>query len=184
MPKVVDHDEMRADLAARCVEAFADHGYGNINMRTLAEAAGTSTGSLYHYFGSKAALFRHVVEGVSEQDVSEGTRLLIQAFPEPRARLEPLLQLVFAQLSRLAKHFRVVSEFAIHPDNPGDAWLGLMQESRSRYLAALAETLEVDEEEKLDMVLLTICGLSLRAMCGDPTTDIAPVVRQLEKVLA
>lgn len=183
MPKVVDHDAMRASLAKQCVDAFASHGYGNISMRTLAEAAGTSTGSLYHYFGSKAGLFRQVVAVVSEQDISEGTRLLVGAIPDPRERLEPLLQFVFAQSTRLANHFRVIAEFAIHPDNPGEEWLALMQGSRARYLDALRSALEIEDEAKLDMVLLTICGLTLRSMCGDPTTSVEPVVGQLRKVL-
>lgn len=174
---------MRASLAQECVEAFASHGYGNISMRTLAEAAGTSTGSLYHYFGSKAGLFRHVVTVVSEQDISEATRLLVNTVPDPRDRLEPLLQFVVAQSTRLANHFRVISEFSMHPDNPGEEWLALMQGSRARYLEALRTALEIEHDAQVDMVLLTICGLTLRTMCGDPTTSVDPIVAQLRKVL-
>lgn len=174
---------MRDAIAKQCIDAFALRGYGNISMRTLAEAANTSTGTLYHYFGSKAVLFRHVVSTVAAHDIAEGSRLLVQAFSNPEDRLLPLLQFVALQMSRLATHFRVLAEFSIHPDNPGDAWLELMTESRKRYIGALRETLETDDDAKVDLVLLTICGLVLRSMCGDPTTELGPVVAQLKKVM-
>ena len=184
MPKVVDHDAMRDELAERCVDAFAEAGYGRSSMRTLAEAAGASTGTLYHYFPNKSALFQHVVTQVVQQDISEASRLLVAMYPDPAERLEPLVQFVGAAIPRLASHFRVLNEYAMHPDNPGESWTALMQESRGRYLDALRVALEVDDLARLDMVLLTICGMVLRAMCGDPTsTDLDVVVAQLRRLL-
>ncbi len=183
MPRKIDHPQMRDALAKRCVAAFAQHGYGSVSMRTLAEIAQTSTGTLYHYFGSKASLFRHVVTVVSELDMAEGSRVLVQAFPDPQDRVEPLMLFVFGQMSRLATHFRVLAEFSIHPDNPGEPWLHLMQESRRRYLDAFRTALQLDDDAKIDIALLTICGLVLRTMCGDPSTDPGPVIEKLREVL-
>ncbi len=184
VPKLVDHEAMRDTLAGRCVEAFAERGYGRSSMRTLAQAADTSTGTLYHYFPNKSALFQHVVERVASQDIAEATQLLIAAYDDPAERIRPLMQFVVAATPRLAEHFRVLNEFAIHPDNPGEVWSALMAESRGRYLAALRDALEVEDEARLDMVLLTICGMVLRAMCGDPaSTDLDAVVAQLERIL-
>jgi len=185
MPKVVDHDAMRDDLASRCVEAFAERGYGRSSMRSLAEVAGVSTGTLYHYFPNKSALFHHVVERVARQDIAEASHLLVAAYDDPAERVKPLMQFVGAAIPRLAEHFRVLNEFCIHPDNPGEAWTVLMQESRGRYLDALRVALEIEDEARLDMVLLTICGMVLRAMCGDPvSTDVNAVVAQLERILS
>ena len=72
----------------------------------------------------------------------------------------------------------------MHPENPGESWTVLMQESRQRYLDALQVALEIDDVERLDMVLLTICGMVLRAMCGDAkSTQTAAVAAQLERLL-
>lgn len=185
MPKIVDHEAMRDGLAERCVEAFADQGYGRSSMRSLAEAAGVSTGTLYHYFANKSALFQHVVERVARLDIGEASQLLVAVYADPAERVRPLMQFVAAAIPRLASHFRVLNEYSIHPDNPGEVWTALMQESRGRYLDALRVALEVEDEARLDMVLLTICGMVLRAMCADPTsTDVDAVVLQLERLLS
>ena len=176
---------MRDVLAERCVDGFAEAGYGRSSMRSLAAAAETSTGTLYHYFPNKAALFEHVVARVVHQDISEASKLLVAAYEDPAERVQPLLQFVALAIPRLASHFRVLNEYAMHPENPGESWTALMQESRGRYLDALQTALEIEDEARLDMVLLTICGMVLRAMCGDAaSTNVDAVVAQLERLLA
>lgn len=181
---MVDHEAMRDSLAERCVDGFAEAGYGRSSMRSLAAAAETSTGTLYHYFPNKAALFEHVVSRVVHQDISDASQLLVAAYENPADRVQPLMQFVALAIPRLASHFRVLNEYAMHPENPGESWTVLMQESRQRYLDALQVALEIDDVARLDMVLLTICGMVLRAMCGDPTsTQTAAVAAQLERLL-
>jgi TetR/AcrR family transcriptional regulator, transcriptional repressor of aconitase len=68
MPKVVDHDAHRRDLAAQAAEVFSERGYSALGMRELAEALGVSKSSLYHYFPGKEALFRAATEHVVDQD--------------------------------------------------------------------------------------------------------------------
>lgn len=57
MPKIVDHDALRADLARRAIPVFQEHGYHGIGMRRIAEALGVPKSSLYHYFPTKQDLF-------------------------------------------------------------------------------------------------------------------------------
>ena len=57
MPKIVDHDAYRNELAARAVEVFRRRGYAGIGMREMAKELGISKSALYHYFASKEALF-------------------------------------------------------------------------------------------------------------------------------
>lgn len=57
MPKIVDHDALRADLARRAIPVFQAHGYHGIGMRKIAEALGVPKSSLYHYFPTKQDLF-------------------------------------------------------------------------------------------------------------------------------
>lgn len=57
MPKIVDHDALRADLARRAIPIFQEHGYNGIGMRKIAEALGVPKSSLYHYFPTKQDLF-------------------------------------------------------------------------------------------------------------------------------
>lgn len=57
MPKIVDHDALRADLARSAIPVFQAHGYHGIGMRKIAEALGVPKSSLYHYFPTKQDLF-------------------------------------------------------------------------------------------------------------------------------
>jgi AcrR family transcriptional regulator len=57
MPKVVDHEKLRAELAEGAAELFLRRGYSALGMREIAERLGVSKSALYHYFPSKRALF-------------------------------------------------------------------------------------------------------------------------------
>ena len=56
MPKVVDHEERRADLAAALWRLASRDGLEAITVRRVAEEAGWSTGALVHYFADKEEL--------------------------------------------------------------------------------------------------------------------------------
>ena len=56
MPKVVDHEERRAELAAAVWRLASREGLEAITVRRVAEEAGWSTGALVHYFAGKEEL--------------------------------------------------------------------------------------------------------------------------------
>ena len=69
MPKIVDVEQYRKELLLKSAELFAEKGYADMTTRELAQGLGVSTGTLYHYFPSKAALFEQLVEEMCQQDV-------------------------------------------------------------------------------------------------------------------
>lgn len=69
MPKIVDHDQYRRELLNRCFDLFAEKGYSTITMRQIAKGLDVSTGTLYHYFSSKEAIFEQLVEEMIQQDM-------------------------------------------------------------------------------------------------------------------
>jgi AcrR family transcriptional regulator len=70
MPKIVDHDKYRKELADKCMDLFSKKGYANVTMREISKELGVSTGSLYHYFPNKEAIFAHMAEHLSQTDVA------------------------------------------------------------------------------------------------------------------
>lgn len=64
MPKQIDHEAYREELAHRAAPLFSERGYAGLGMRAIAEALGVSKSALYHYFPTKHELFlactRHV----------------------------------------------------------------------------------------------------------------------------
>ncbi|MFP4550473.1 MAG: TetR/AcrR family transcriptional regulator [Spirochaetales bacterium] len=57
MPKIVDHDAYREEIASKAVDVFRRRGYAGIGMRELAQELAMSKSALYHYFPSKESLF-------------------------------------------------------------------------------------------------------------------------------
>jgi AcrR family transcriptional regulator len=55
-------------LALRALDDFGRRGFEQVNVAELAAAAGVTTGSLYHHFGSKLGLY-DFVRGEAEQRV-------------------------------------------------------------------------------------------------------------------
>ena len=71
MPKIVDHEQYRKELLWKSFDLFAKKGYASITMREIAKEIGVSTGTLYHYFPNKEALFLQLIEEQTEQDLSD-----------------------------------------------------------------------------------------------------------------
>jgi TetR/AcrR family transcriptional repressor of bet genes len=56
MPKLVDHEERRAELAAAVWRLASREGLEAVTVRRVADEAGWSTGALVHYFAEKEEL--------------------------------------------------------------------------------------------------------------------------------
>lgn len=62
-----EESTVRKKLLAAARAEFLHCGYQKASLRTMAQAAGVSTGSVYFFFGSKEELFHAVVDGVAEK---------------------------------------------------------------------------------------------------------------------
>lgn len=71
MPKIVDHDAMRARLLEGALLSFSDHGFHGLTMRRLAGDLGVTTGTLYHYFPGKEELFTEMINTLGARDAAE-----------------------------------------------------------------------------------------------------------------
>jgi AcrR family transcriptional regulator len=56
MPKQVDHEARRRQIAAATRQAIDELGVDGLSMRAIADRAGCTTGRLTHYFASREAL--------------------------------------------------------------------------------------------------------------------------------
>jgi AcrR family transcriptional regulator len=86
MPKIVDHDARRAELAAAVWRLASREGLDAVTMRGVAAEAGWSTGALAHYFADKEELVLFAFETVADR---VGRRIL-RAAEEARDPLEVL----------------------------------------------------------------------------------------------
>jgi AcrR family transcriptional regulator len=63
----------RSQLIEVATGLFADHGYEGTSIEAVLAAAGVSRGALYHHFAGKEALFKAVLEAVSDRVTAEVT---------------------------------------------------------------------------------------------------------------
>ncbi|MEM7434180.1 MAG: TetR/AcrR family transcriptional regulator [Myxococcota bacterium] len=53
MPKIVDAEQRRAEIAKAAANAIVAHGIDDVTMVAIAKAAGMTTGAVTHYFADK-----------------------------------------------------------------------------------------------------------------------------------
>ncbi len=59
MPRQVDHDARRDEIADVAAAMIARHGPANVSLRALAAATGGSTTTVTHYFADRGELLQH-----------------------------------------------------------------------------------------------------------------------------
>ena len=62
MPRIVDHDARRIELAAAACEAIFRYGMHNLTLTDVGKVAGCTTGTITHYFDNKDALLLAALE--------------------------------------------------------------------------------------------------------------------------
>jgi AcrR family transcriptional regulator len=84
MPKIVDHEERRAELCAAVWRLASREGLEAVTVRGVAEEAGWSTGAVVHYFSDKEDLLLSAFQTVADR-VSRRLEKLEERTNEPLA---------------------------------------------------------------------------------------------------
>ncbi|MGR9289957.1 TetR/AcrR family transcriptional regulator [Rhizobium leguminosarum] len=88
MPKIVDHDQRRAELIQVILKVMSEHGLAGTTIRTIARKGGFSSGVLSHYFTSKDEMVNFAFGAVAEAIfVRVDERLRTTKSPKDRVRL-------------------------------------------------------------------------------------------------
>lgn len=69
-PRKGEEATRRDRLLEQAVQLFAEHGYGNLSLETIAREAHVSLRTIYQQFGGKAALFGAVIRHLSDEFVA------------------------------------------------------------------------------------------------------------------
>jgi AcrR family transcriptional regulator len=111
-------------LVLAALEAFGRDGYDAVAVADLARAAATTTGPLYHHFGSKLGLYSFVREDV-ERRVLDRMEGALEVGAEPAEALVVAFDYV-----RRAGLVRMLSE--PHPERPTDPVAALLADRLGR----------------------------------------------------
>lgn len=174
MPKIVDKDKMRFDLAFRAIRIFQEHGYRGLGMRQIAKELGVSKSALYHYFASKEELF----DACTEQVMSR-----IVEFPnlsQEEKPLEVLFHLFLdiesefrGELSLLLDYIRTLSKSEIASDERLNA-------SHQAYLKMVSS---VTGPKHAQAVLCMLYGLLLQRLLDGGQTSFTEVTDWIKRAL-
>lgn len=183
MPKIVDHEQYRKELLGKCFDLFAEKGYGAITMRQIAQSLGVSTGTLYHYFPSKQALFEQLVEEISQQDV-------IAALAELGGKnnisemMTALGNYLVNNEDYLIKWTYVWVDFCQNQDSK--TMLNnstVFKRANKRYQQAACEFLGIEDQVVASFVLSCVNGVILEKLWGDETIDFLEQCQLLGEML-
>ena len=194
MPKAVDHEARRRELAEAAWRVICAGGVHSASVRAIAAEAGWSTGSLRHYFPTQDALLAFAMELLADK-----ARARLRALDDPDTRT--LLRKIAEALLPITAEQRVEAE----------AWLALLAwaqidaglrraecDNREALLARLSGVLrraaangELPESRNPDLeavrLLALIDGITLacvfspQRVSGDDA--LAAIDRQLEDLL-
>ncbi len=90
MPKIVDHDQRREEIARAVWRLIVSAGMGGVSVRNVAREAGLSQGALRHYFASQPALLLFSMQQVDAQVLRRLAALREQGLP-PRQHVRDML---------------------------------------------------------------------------------------------
>jgi len=177
MPRIVDHDQQRAELLAGSFALFAERGYGVVTMRALSRELGVSTGSLYHYFDGKPAMFRQMLLARVALDVEDaraeipddlaGAERLAALRSYMERRIDYLRQLVLMSLDY----------YQLHPDDRG-----FLADVSRQYRSVLAERLRLRAPELEPLLYSFVLGLIVHRTLDPDSVDVDAHVTFLQQV--
>ena len=92
MPRIVDHDARRREIATALWRVVREQGVDEISVRSVAAAAGWSAGALRHYFASQDDLLGFALQLMLEQSVERVRALMADEALTPLERAVALVE--------------------------------------------------------------------------------------------
>lgn len=166
MPKIVDHDKKREEIALKVASVFLEHGYKELGMRQLCSHLAMSKSAVYHYFKSKDEIFVASTEAIFSSDsmiLSDCPHVEHASLNE---RIDNFIQIMNILAPRHFQETKLVMEYidVIGLENiPQDS---CMRTANEKYQSLLANYVDTGQTEQLYAILLGL--LSQQLLFGRP----------------
>lgn len=184
MPRTVDHDERRAQLADALARVAARDGLHAVSMRAVAAEAGTSLRLVQYYFENKRQLLIGAMRQLEERSNARWQARLARA-TDPRARLRAFIAEALPTDSDSIDFYRVSAAFGematTDPELAAEPLAGGIARLRSALLEAFqAADLAPDAvpEHEADALISLCNGLSTAVLIGHHTADEAIAIAE------
>lgn len=186
MPKIVDHDQRRREIARAAIEVIAEVGIDELTMGLVGKRAGITAGTLPHYFPGKRAM---LAAALSEVIQSIRDRAAMQAVKEGLNLVDVCLCILPCTPSQ-RREWRAWLAFAGRAAHDEDLSAEFIERYRQgttdlvRILSVLRDggqfPKQLDVEAAAETLAALLDGLGLRATLepsGWPKTRLAETVR-------
>lgn len=110
MPKVVDEDERKNEIAIAAASVFAENGFRETSVQAIAEQAGMSKGNLYHFFDSKEDILDRIFVRFESQ-LHEAIDRGIARNTDPIEQLKGVSLEIFDLLQKIEPTLKVIFDF-------------------------------------------------------------------------
>lgn len=120
MPKIVDHDQRRREIAGALYRVIARVGLEGASVRAVAAESGWSMGAVRHYFGSQDELL-HFGIALQIERITAHIREIVSAERPSRARAQRVLEMLVALDEERLAESRIW--IAVLAKSPSDATL-------------------------------------------------------------
>lgn len=94
MPKIVDHDLRKRQIAEAACAIIASQGMQQATVRNIAREAGMSLGAVRHYFPTQAELFGYAMNLVKERVANRVAAITTSDLPPRDKVIRVLLELI------------------------------------------------------------------------------------------
>lgn len=185
MPKIVNHEERKKQIAEAMWRVILDKGMEGATVRNIAEEAGLSLGALRHYFTNQDDLLVYAMTLVQERATERIETVVKQNLPPKEMVLAVLLEIVPVNKETRAE-MEVWFAFMAHVnhrrnelDIPGDGIFEGVQKVLG-YLDAMDLLKEgVDLDLESERLYALIDGIAIHALFGAGRLDAERVKKTL-----
>jgi AcrR family transcriptional regulator len=161
MPKIVDREQYRKQLLKQSFELFAEIGYGQITMRQLAQRLEISTGTLYHYFPSKEAIFLQLVEEQVQQDIANFLSQTESVPMDIRSRIRSILDFTRQDIDYFSKQLVLWMDYYQQQGGADDGARLIFDKLDRETIAAINSYLQIDNYSIGEFIFTFMNGLLL-----------------------
>ena len=118
-------DARSAELMDAALEVFARNGYRNTRLEEVAEAAGVTKGTIYHYFDTKEALLLSVCRHYQSLAFDRAEEVLRDRSRPPSVRIRLLVEKLFGNVTPRGRLLMALLVRGVAHDVPRvhDDWL-------------------------------------------------------------
>ena len=164
MPKVVDADQRRSELADAAARVIARSGIDGASLREVAAEAGWTTGALVHYFANKKELLAFTLQASLDRRRSRD-----RASMSPAEALRETLRSALPTTPETTLHWIVTLAFAAQAS--ADAELAAIQREAYLDFRASVSALVAGElgprdvaEREAERLIALVDGIALQAL--------------------